>query len=180
MEEVLIADYVLWAILLIVTVAVIISRSLIKSLVYLAIFSLITAGLYMSMDAPDVAITEAAIGAAISTLFFLAAIRLVGREEEKPRRYVFASALLMTIMFALSVAAIIEMPHFAAEDAPATIYLSEYYIQNSVPDTGITNVVTSVLGSYRGFDTLGEVYVILAAGIGVLLILPLHMWGKGR
>ena len=37
--------------------------------------------------------------------------------------------------------------------------------------TGIPNVVTSVLASYRGYDTLGEVTVIFTAGIAVLLLL---------
>ena len=38
-------------------------------------------------------------------------------------------------------------------------------------ETGIPNVGTAVLASYRGFDTLGEVAVIFTAGIGVLLLL---------
>ena len=33
------------------------------------------------------------------------------------------------------------------------------------------NVVTAVLASYRGYDTLGEVTVIFTAGIGVILLL---------
>ena len=33
------------------------------------------------------------------------------------------------------------------------------------------NVVTAVLASYRGYDTLGEVTVIFTAGIGVLLLI---------
>ena len=178
MEEALLVDYVLWAVLLVVAVAVTFSRDLIKSLVYLAIFSLITAGLYMSMEAPDVAITEAAIGAAISTLFFLAALQIVGTGENSQRHYVVAAATLLTASFIFMCLAIIEMPLYADPDSPATIYLADYYLQNSVPETGVTNVVTSVLASYRGFDTLGEVYVILAAGISVLLILPLNMWNK--
>ena len=36
-------------------------------------------------------------------------------------------------------------------------------------------MVTSVLASYRGYDTLGEVVVIFTAGVGVLVIL-----GRGR
>lgn len=180
MTEALLVDYVLWAILLVVAVIAVASRDIIKSLVYLAIFSLITAGLYMSMDAPDVAITEAAIGAAISTLFFLAAIRIVGREESSQRHYVLAASALLSATFGLVVMAILEMPKIGDPESPANSYLASYYLQNSVEDTGVTNVVTAVLASYRGFDTLGEVYVILAAGISVLLILPLTMWKKGK
>ena len=45
------------------------------------------------------------------------------------------------------------------------------YLERSIADTGVPNVVTSVLASYRGFDTLGEVVVVFTAGIGVLLLL---------
>ena len=52
--------------------------------------------------------------------------------------------------------------------------VSPRYLERSVAETLVPNVVTSVLASYRGFDTLGETAVIFAAGIGVLLLL------KGR
>ena len=35
----------------------------------------------------------------------------------------------------------------------------------------VPNIVTAVLASYRGFDTLGEVFVVFTAGIGVLMLL---------
>jgi multicomponent Na+:H+ antiporter subunit B len=45
------------------------------------------------------------------------------------------------------------------------------YLAESAEAIGIPNVVTSVLASYRGYDTLGELVVILTAGIGVMLLL---------
>ena len=45
------------------------------------------------------------------------------------------------------------------------------YLADRVEETGVPNVVTSVLASYRGYDTLGETTVIFTAGIGVLLLL---------
>ncbi len=50
-------------------------------------------------------------------------------------------------------------------------YSSDYYLENSYHETGVPNVVTSVLASYRGFDTLIENLVILTAAIGVYFIL---------
>jgi multicomponent Na+:H+ antiporter subunit B len=47
----------------------------------------------------------------------------------------------------------------------------EYYIGNGVKQTGATNIVTSVVVSYRGFDTLGEVTVLFLASIGLAAIL---------
>jgi multicomponent Na+:H+ antiporter subunit B len=45
------------------------------------------------------------------------------------------------------------------------------YIDGSENDIGVPNIVTSVLASYRGYDTLGETAVIFTAGIGVMLLL---------
>ena len=41
----------------------------------------------------------------------------------------------------------------------------------AVRAVGLPNLVTSILGSYRGYDTLGETGVIFTAGVGVMLLL---------
>ena len=48
---------------------------------------------------------------------------------------------------------------------------SSYYIQNAYKDTNTPNIVTSILGDYRSFDTLGEEVVIFTAGIICVLLL---------
>ena len=55
--------------------------------------------------------------------------------------------------------------------APVHGHVAPTYIEGSEKIFGIPNVVTNVLASYRGFDTLGEVAVIFTAGVGVLLLL---------
>jgi multicomponent Na+:H+ antiporter subunit B len=45
--------------------------------------------------------------------------------------------------------------------------VGRYYIDEGVKETGATNIVTSVVVSYRGFDTLGEVTVLFIAAIGL-------------
>jgi len=64
-----------------------------------------------------------------------------------------------------------EMPPFGAADNPAHQHIAPYYIEGSEEDIHIPNVVTTVLGSYRGYDTMGETAVIFAAIVGVLLLL---------
>jgi multicomponent Na+:H+ antiporter subunit B len=64
-----------------------------------------------------------------------------------------------------------DMPAFGDPEAPATQYLGILYIDSVLPDIGIENIVTAILASYRGFDTLGEVVVIFTAGISVTLLL---------
>jgi multicomponent Na+:H+ antiporter subunit B len=45
------------------------------------------------------------------------------------------------------------------------------YLNDSLGETGVPNVVTSVLASYRGYDTLGETTVVFTAGAGVIALL---------
>ncbi len=67
--------------------------------------------------------------------------------------------------------AVEDMPAFGDPDAPATQYTGELYVDSVLPDIEIDNIVTAILASYRGFDTLGEVVVIFTAGISVALLL---------
>ena len=49
--------------------------------------------------------------------------------------------------------------------------VGNYYINEGVKDTGATNIITSVVVNYRGFDTLGEVSVLFIAAIGLGAVL---------
>jgi multicomponent Na+:H+ antiporter subunit B len=63
---------------------------------------------------------------------------------------------------------------FSLEEIPFGFTKSkvrEYYLDNGIKQTGATNIVTSVVVNYRGFDTLGEVTVLFLASIGLSAIL---------
>jgi len=64
-----------------------------------------------------------------------------------------------------------DMPNFGDPNSPANTHVAAYYIQNSATDIDVPNMVTGILASYRGFDTLGETAVVFTAGIGVLVLL---------
>jgi len=65
----------------------------------------------------------------------------------------------------------LELPRFADPAAPIHHHVAPRYIEQGPVETGVPNMVTAVLASYRGYDTLGETVVILTAGVGVLLLL---------
>ncbi len=145
-------------------------RSLLAVVVLGGIFSFLMATVLIVLDAPDVAMTEAAVGAGISTVLLLGALHLTGTEEAAPRR-----SSLIPLFVAFGTAAVLvwgtgDLPAFGSADAPVHTAGPDY-MARSVAETGIPNVVTAVLASYRGFDTLGETAVIFTAGIGVLLLL---------
>lgn len=173
MSGLVLVNGVLFTILAVTAVAIARQRQLIAAAMLSGLFSLTSACIFVLLDAVDVAFTEAAVGAGMTTVLFLAALALTrAREQVTPMRRSVPAALTALFTGAGLIYASLDMPPFAAPDTPVQRHpLTERYLQGSLPETGVPNVVTSVLASYRGYDTLGETVVIFTAGIGVLLLL---------
>jgi multicomponent Na+:H+ antiporter subunit B len=165
-------DITLLAFLTTTAIAIIKVRNLFVVIMLFSIFSLHSAGLFVVMDAADVAFTEAAVGAGISTVLMLATLALTkDQEEKKPAHKARLPLLVVLITGAALVYGTYDIPSFGDPDAPAQTHVKPYYIEHGIRDTGVANTVTAVLASYRGYDTLGEVTVIFTAGMGVLLLI---------
>ncbi len=146
-------------------------RSLFAAAMLFGIFSLLSAGMMTLMDAVDVAFTEAAVGAGISTVLFLGALGLTTSEETAPVKHQW-SALLVVVATGLMLAyGTLDMPAYGDPNAPIHQHVAPYYLEVSESEIGIPNVVTSVLASYRGYDTFGETTVVLTAAVGAILLL---------
>ena len=135
------------------------------------IYSLLAASIFVVFDAVDVAFTEAAVGAGISTVLLLGALALTTREERVPERSSIVPLIIVFIVGSTLIYATFDMPFYGDPNAPIQTHVAPYYLNQGIIDTGIPNVVTQVLASYRGFDTLGEVFVVFTAGVGVLMLL---------
>jgi len=170
MDTIIVMDIALLALLLITAVAVVLQRDLLVAVILLSIYSLLMAAMYLVLGAPDVAITEAAIGAGISTVLFLAALLLTGREEKR-RPFTVVPFMVIVLTGVALIYATLGMPDFGDPAAPANHLTAPYYLQMTSEEMGIPNVVTSILASYRGFDTLGETFVVFTAAISILLLL---------
>jgi multicomponent Na+:H+ antiporter subunit B len=158
--------------LLCVTALVIIrQRNLFAAVMMTGIYSLLSAGLFVVMDAVDVAFTEAAVGAGISTVLMLGTLALVGHQERKPKHRPILPLLVVTLTGGVLVYGTLDMPPFGDPDNPIHHHVAPHYLEESEHEIGIPNVVTSVLASYRGYDTMGETTVVFAAVVGVLLLL---------
>ncbi|MDE2772327.1 MAG: DUF4040 domain-containing protein [Gemmatimonadota bacterium] len=170
-------DVTLLALLGLTGIALLRVYNLVTAAMLLAIYSLLCASLFTTLDAVDVAFTEAAVGAGVSTVLLLGTLALVGREEKRPLKRQALPLIMVVVTGAALVYGIADIPPFGAPDNPAQQHVAPVYLQESEAATGIPNVVTSVLTSYRGYDTLGEVTVIFTAAVGVLLLLAT---GRGR
>lgn len=147
-------------------------RNLFAVVMMSGIFSLTAAALYVVQDAVDVAFTEAAVGAGIATVLGLATLAVTRSEAEKKARTVaFGPLLLVFVTGAALIYGTLDMPAYGDPTAPIHGHVAPRYLTESEQETGVPNVVTSVLASYRGYDTLGETTVILTAACGVLMLL---------
>jgi multicomponent Na+:H+ antiporter subunit B len=134
-------------------------------------YSFLMATVMVAMDAVDVAMTEASVGAGISTVLFLAALYLGKSEETRPLKKPFLPLAVSVAVGALLVYGTLGLPEFSDPKAPIHVHVAPRYLNESPKEIDVPNVVTAVLASYRGFDTLGETTVVFTAGAGVIALL---------
>lgn len=162
---------ILLTLLAVVTLAIVRQRSLFGVVILFGIYSFLMASVMMVLDAVDVAMIEASVGAGVATVIFLATLHLIRSTEMRPvRRSPLPLALAVATGAGLTWGVMI-LPPFGKADNPIHGHVAPYYLQNSVADTNVPNVVAAVLADYRSYDTFGEVAVIFTAGIGVMLLL---------
>jgi multicomponent Na+:H+ antiporter subunit B len=166
-------NVVLLAILTATAVAITRMRALFEAAMLAALFSLVTASLFVLLDAVDVAFTEAAVGVGISTVLLLGVLALTrSREAVTPRNRRLPGAVVVLLTGGVLAYASLDLPDFGSADSPVQNHpITEVYLHQSQEDIGIPNTVTSVLASYRGLDTLGELAVVFTAGLAVAALL---------
>lgn len=169
MTEIL--DIALLSFMIVLAIAVSRMHNLFMAAMMLGIFSFLAAIVFTLLDAVDVAFTEAAVGAGVSTVLLLGTLSLTTREEKIIKKNNALALLVVLITGSALIYGTLDMPMFGDPNAPVHQHVADRYIEKSGEEMGIPNIVTSVLASYRGYDTLGEVAVIFTAGIGVILLL---------
>jgi multicomponent Na+:H+ antiporter subunit B len=146
-------------------------RDLFAATMLFAIYSLLLAALFTVLDAGDVALTEAAVGAGIATILALSVLTIARRYEHPTSGHNLPALIVVFITGAILVYATLDLPEFGAADNPAQVHVGPYYIEHSYQDMGVPNMVAAVLASYRSIDTMGEAFVIFAAGLAVYALL---------
>jgi multicomponent Na+:H+ antiporter subunit B len=175
--------FALLALLAVTALAVVRVRNLFAAVMFAGIYSLLSAGLFTVMDAVDVAFTEAAVGAGVSTVLMLATLALVGSKVTEPQfRITGISArapakrpiLPLFVVFltgGVLIYGTLDMPAYGDPSNPIHHHVAPEYIEGTAHEIGIPNVVTAVLASYRGYDTMGETTVVFTAAVGVMILL---------
>lgn len=147
------------------------SRSLFGVVILSGAYSFLMATVLVAMDAVDVAMTEASVGAGISTVLLLGALFLCNTEEARPVHKPWVPLLVVASVGALLVYGTFGLPEFSDPQAPIHQHVVPRYLNELKQEVAVPNVVTAVLASYRGYDTLGETTVVFTAGAGVVALL---------
>jgi multicomponent Na+:H+ antiporter subunit B len=164
-------NMVLLTLLAAVTMGIVRIRNLFAVAVLTGAYSFLMATLMVVLDAVDVAMTEASVGAGISMVLVLGALYLTRVHEAPPRHSPVVPLVVALGTGAMLIYGSFGLPAFGTAYQPVSLHVGGAYLALNMEETGIPNVVTAVLASWRGFDTLGETTVIFVAGIGVLLLL---------
>ena len=150
-------------------------KDVLAAIIVFAAYSLGMAIYYAVLLAPDVAMTEAAIGAGVTTLLLLLTIaKTVRPGRDRLLEEIHLPGLLVVGAFTTVIlVTVTSFPAIGSPDAPIISHpeVSQYYLEEAYHDTGVENVVTAVLAGYRGFDTFGEAVVVFAAGVASLVVL---------
>lgn len=170
----------LLTLLVITAMGIVRTRNLFVAVMLLGIFSLLIAINFFILDAVDVALTEAAVGAGISTVLFLGALALTSERERLGTRNRWLSLAVVASATLVVLYATFDKPRFGDPQAPVHQHVAPWYLEKTPEYIDIPNVVTAVLGSFRGYDTLGEVFVVFTAGIGVLFLLSARRGGANN
>ena len=167
-------DPLLVALILFAALSAIAARQTFAGVVGFVAYGLALSIAWVRVEAIDVALTEAAIGALTGALLLSAAARLRASEplsetERASPRLRAAAALLCVAVSAGLAAAVLTLPEPAPTLAPAAAA--------RLPETGVGNPVTAALMAWRAIDTLLEKIVVLMALLAVWSLAPDRSWG---
>jgi multicomponent Na+:H+ antiporter subunit B len=172
----------LFVFVLVTAIATALLRDVLAAIIVFGAYSLGMALFYTILLAPDVAMTEAAIGAGVTTLLLLLTIAKTVRPSGD-RTFVrpdYRGLLVVGLFTAVLARTVASFPTLGASDGSRVLSgaVSRYYIGTAYGETGVENAVTAVLAGYRGFDTFGEAVVVFAAGIATLVALQTEVFTR--
>ena len=196
--------YFLLILLVVCALTACIGKNLLTAVVKYMSFSLIMSVIWVLLQSPDLAITEAAVGAGItSVLYFLTLkkIRAIDVRKKESEDLPHESAVylvahyfthntrlrtiykIFAVIFCLAFAGILlymvaYLPNFGGADNPINNEVAQRYIEQGIQESGAVNIVTGMILFYRAFDTFGESTVLFSAASAVLILLRIDTKDK--
>jgi multisubunit Na+/H+ antiporter MnhB subunit len=175
----LIFDLLLCVLIGAAAVSAVVVRDLLAAIVFFIVYGLLVAIAWVRIDAIDVALAEAAIGAGLTGILLVSASarlrnharRLVAAPSRPLRVFMTRAgqAAVCAGLAAMLVALVINLSEDASSLRPM--------VEQNLAQTGVANPVTAVLLNFRSYDTLLETVVLVIALVGVWSLSPDRFWG---
>ena len=163
----LLFDAILCLLLLVLSLASMLSRQLTHAVMLYIAFGLMMALAWARLAAPDLALAEAAIGAGLTGALCFSALarQQLQRDTVRLNRpQLLWPALFVLLMLGGILAALLQLPSVASP----LVVMAQAELSNS----GVSHPITAVLLNFRSWDTLLELVVLLLALLGALQVAP--------
>ncbi len=171
------ADFFVYAVCLLIVggaVAVLITPSRLEAILLLGVVGVAVALVFLLFGAPDLAFTQFMVEILAVVVLALIILRLpVDRKDQRGPLAVLRDA---TVAIAAGVCVTLILLAITAE--PFDARLSEYFAANSYPEAKGRNIVNVILVDFRALDTLGEIAVLVIAGIAGLALIGARALGR--
>ncbi len=163
-------DLVLCALILTVALATVAGRGTFRAIVFFIVYGLFISIAWVRLGAVDVALAEAAIGAGLTAVLFLAGVGRLRRAGEQPEQTFAHHPVAALACAGLAAALVWAWFTLPLPDSPGP------QLAKALPRSGAENPVTAVLLNFRAWDTLLESVVLFAALIGVWILTRDQNW----
>ncbi len=148
-------------------VTVVYARSRLFAILALGVQGLAVALLYLLFGAPDLSFTQFMVEILSVVILALVMTRLdLDSSDPRPLED-WARDGLVALLGGVSVTALL----WAVIEGPLDLRLSTFFNAHSVPLAHGHNIVNVILVDFRGLDTLGEISVVMTAGIAILALI---------
>tara|TARA_Y100000588_G_scaffold275959_1_gene292308 strand:- start:381 stop:2597 length:2217 start_codon:yes stop_codon:yes gene_type:complete len=144
-------------------------RKRIPAILTLGITGYAISGLFLILKAPDLALTMIMIETASVALFLLVFYHMPDSSPEKNT----TSKKMRDWGISISIGATVCIGMFLSMTSKEFSTISTYFLETSKPLAGFKNVVNAIIVDYRGYDTLGEITVLVIAGIAISAIIQI-------
>ncbi|NMA97425.1 MAG: DUF4040 domain-containing protein [Phyllobacteriaceae bacterium] len=152
-------------------VAVIIAPTRLMAILALGVQGAAVALLFLLFGAPDLAFTQFMVEVLSVAVLAFAMTRL-RLDQRDPRPF---EDWLRDGTIAIACGLGVTLVLMLALNGDLDTRLSDFFIANSVPIAHGHNIVNVILVDFRGFDTLGEISVVMGAAIGILALMRMRM-----
>ncbi len=148
------------------------TRNILASVISTGVVGMGLSILFLFLGAPDIAIVQVVVEIIVLIILIRSTVSIDNTTivQHRDTFAIVSSLIFFGLFLVFAFMAFQSLPTFGEP----LMRISSQYLQNSLNETGASNMVMGILLDYRAYDTLGEATVIFTAILGALVILRLH------